>query len=619
MTDLTRYEDPFRPPHEKWAVATWAVSGLASIGLYFWSLYPAPIFLGFAALCMVMACLRLMPVMELTARARAMRGMDKSFISRKELIEIARKEPDTLVLGYGFSWTQKHAQLAHTLRQHDPERLVPRDTKMVGHRWIHGLGLEDEKVVRMPFAHAGVHTIIIGTTGAGKTRMFDMLIAQYIAAGYSVIILDPKGDQDMCDSARAGARELKDEDIVYFHPAFPERSHRIDPLANFNRPTELATRIASLIASESNSDPFTAFSMMALNKLAEGLLFVHARPSLVLLRRMLENGMTGLLIKVLETHFENVRPSRDSAGRELPHGWTSESRPYLASAKIKSEDDKATAMIQYYRDHIVAYHPNPIVEGLISSFEHDSTHFGKMVTSLMPVLIMLTSGAMGGLLSPDYEDPDDERPITNFKKVTQSGRCCYIGLDSLSDSMVASCIGALFLSDITAVAGDRYNFGETGPDAAKPPKIAVFVDEVAEIMNAPLVQLLNKGRGAGFTMYLATQAVSDITVRLGSVDHTYQALGNTNNLIALRCNDYGTQEYISQQLGEVSVASVSITQASSTDADNPLNFRGSVAEKLEREDKPLLSPDILGSLPDLEGVAKISGGRVIKWRTPILT
>lgn len=616
MSELIRYEDPFRPAHEKWAVGCWAASGIASALMYFFSTYPAPIFLGFASLCMVMTCMRLIPVMELMKRAKAMQGMEKSFISRKELIEIARKEPDTLVLGFGFPWTQEHAQLAHTLQLHGAERLVPRDDRQVGHRWIHGLGVDQERVVRMPFAHAGVHTLIIGTTGAGKTRLMDMLIAQYIGAGYSLIILDPKGDAELANLARQAAKELTGEDMVYFHPAFPERSHRIDPLANFNRVTELATRIASLIASESDSDPFTAFSMMALNKLAEALLFVHARPSLVLLRRLLENGMTGLLIKVLETHFENARPSRDASGRELPNGWTTEARPYLAKVQNKGEDDKAAALIQYYRDHIAAYNPNSTVEGLISSFEHDSTHFGKMVTSLMPVLIMLTSGPMADLLSPDYDDPDDERPITNFKKITKDGRVAYIGLDSLSDSMVASCIGALFLSDITAVAGDRYNFSE---DGQTDPKIAVFADEVGEIMNAPLVQLLNKGRGAGFTMYLATQTISDLTVRLGTIDRTYQALGNTNNMIALRCNDWGTQEYVSRHLGEVSVQSMSVTQATGTDANMPLNFRGTVAERLEREDKPLLSPELLGAIPDLEGVAKVSGGRVIKWRAPILT
>src|SRR5690606_13104037 len=132
-------------------------------------------------------------------------------------------------------------------------------------------------------------------------------------------------------------------------------------------------------------------------------------------------------------------------------------RGYAAKAN-GNEEKLAQGYIQYYRDHIIGTHPNATIEGLISSFEHDASHFGKMVTSLMPVLTMLTSGPMGALLSPDYDDPNDTRPISDFGKITRAGQVAYIGLDSLSDSMVASAIGALFLSDLTAVAGDRYNF-----------------------------------------------------------------------------------------------------------------------------------------------------------------
>src|SRR5690606_12870858 len=159
-----------------------------------------------------------------------------------------------------------------------------------------------------------------------------------------------------------------------------------DPLKNFNRSTELATRIASLIPSETGSDPFTAFAMMAINQLAEALLFISERPSIVVLRRLLEGGMTTLMIRVLETHFERCKPGRDTGGNELPNGWLVESRGYTNKVQGKGEDAMAQAYIQYYRDHIIRNHPNGTIEGLISSFEHDSSHFGKMVTSLMPVL-----------------------------------------------------------------------------------------------------------------------------------------------------------------------------------------------------------------------------------------
>jgi len=46
---------------------------------------------------------------------------------------------------------------------------------------------------------------------------------------------------------------------VHFHPAFPAESVRIDPLHSFNRATELASRVAALIPSETGNDPFKIF------------------------------------------------------------------------------------------------------------------------------------------------------------------------------------------------------------------------------------------------------------------------------------------------------------------------------------------------------------------------
>ena len=95
------------------------------------------------------------------------------------------------------------------------------------------------------------------------------------------------------------------------------------------------------------------------------------------------------------------------------------------------------------------------------------------------------------------------------------------------------------LADMTAVAGDRYNYGI---DEKK--SINVFVDEAAEVINNPTIQLLNKGRGAGFKMYIATQTFADFASRLGDENKARQVLANTNNKIALRILDAETQQYI---------------------------------------------------------------------------
>jgi conjugal transfer pilus assembly protein TraD len=38
----------------------------------------------------------------------------------------------------------------------------------------------------------------------------------------------------------------------------------------------------------------------------------------------------------------------------------------------------------------------------------------------------------------------------------------------------------------------------------KPGRISMFVDEAAEVVNLPFIQILNKGRGAGFQVVMAT-------------------------------------------------------------------------------------------------------------------
>ncbi len=80
--------------------------------------------------------------------------------------------------------------------------------------------------------------------------MFDILISQAILRGEAVIIIDPKGDKEMWTMHDACEAMGQPERFVSFHPAFPEESVRIDPLRNFTRVTEIASRLAALIPSE---------------------------------------------------------------------------------------------------------------------------------------------------------------------------------------------------------------------------------------------------------------------------------------------------------------------------------------------------------------------------------
>jgi hypothetical protein len=89
-----------------------------------------------------------------------------------------------------------------------------------------------------------------------NTRLFDLLVTQAVLRREAVVIIDPKGDQDLRNAAERACRSAGEPGrFVHFHPAFPQSSARIDPLHSFNRATEVASRVAALIPSETGNDP----------------------------------------------------------------------------------------------------------------------------------------------------------------------------------------------------------------------------------------------------------------------------------------------------------------------------------------------------------------------------
>jgi conjugal transfer pilus assembly protein TraD len=155
----------------------------------------------------------------------------------------------------------------------------------------------------------------------------------------------------------------------------------------------------------------------------------------------------------------------------------------------------------------------------------------------------------------------------------EAGEVLYVGLDSLSDTMVGSAIGSILIADLAAVAGDRYNH------QGRPSPVNVFIDEAAEVVNDPFTQLLNKGRGAGLRLTVATQTFTDFAARTGSEAKARQVLGNINNLIALRVLDAQTQEYVAESLPKARVVTILRVHGSTTDSTHPVLYTGNTASR----------------------------------------
>ena len=598
------YEMPWRPNFEAFEASGWVLGMAATSAVHLLTdLPPQPFYLslivmGGFALRRIPAAVHLYRVKQgLKAKPAVLMGQD-------ELIEQMLKNRGNLFLGTGFKWTQSEGQQVFELLKRDITKLMPKiPDGFMGSPWIHGISMQPDRPIEMKEDLTSLHTLIVGTTGSGKTREFDILISQAVLRGEAVIIIDPKGDKELAENAkRACELSGRPERFKYFHPAFPEKSVRISPTKNFGRATEVASRIAALMKSE-GGDPFQAFAQMALNNVIQALLLCGMLPTLVELRRTLEGGLAPLVICSIKAYGEKVHPHFEALAR-------------VALSKAQNDDMKAKALLMLYRTEIVPLAPSSDLEGLLSMFEHDKAHFGKMIASLLPVLNMLTAGHMGPILSPNMDDPDDEREITDSGKVIQGAEVLYMGLDSLSDSMVGSSIGSIFLADLAAVAGQRYNFED--PEELKRRPVNIFVDEAAETVNDQLVQLLNKGRGAGMRLYVATQTIADFEARMGSPAKARQVLGNTNHVIALRITDQETQKYIAEMIPPTYYKYVMRTQGNTT-KDDPHMHSLNVGERLMDEEGELFPAQLLGQLPNLEFLAILAGGRVEKGKIPVLT
>ena len=81
------------------------------------------------------------------------------------------------------------------------------------------------------------HLHLLGPTGTGKSTLLLNLIAQDIAAGRGVVVVEPKGDLIRDVVERIPARRL--EDVVLLDPADERHPVGLNPLARNGRPPEL--------------------------------------------------------------------------------------------------------------------------------------------------------------------------------------------------------------------------------------------------------------------------------------------------------------------------------------------------------------------------------------------
>ncbi len=618
---VRKYEMPWRTAYELYSTVVWLGAALFFTYVGLRAHMPAALGGTMALVCLLMTLYRVRQALQVLTVRASLSGKAMQVITTRQLCGLT-PAPDQVFLGFGFDWQPVHSQRLYELAKVNYRdylvspwflRLLgyqvdPQPDADIGMPYIHGVEPREQALYR-PLQNFEGGTLLVGTTQAGKGVALGSLITQAIKRQDVVVIIDPKNSKRLKDIVLRACEDYRAPDTFqWFHPAFPETGVRLDFTFNWQKPTEIASRIQAIMPADT-AGTFSSFGWDAINVVVQGLVDLDERPNLIKLAKYIEGGIEPVLEASLRRFFATLLGPH---WRERP-----DMRKLLDSAQrgnIRRPSESASndllAFVAFYEHQIPQSQHHKVIDAQVRTFRHNREHYQKITANLLPILSMLTSGDLGKSLSPDPFDADDLRPMMNFEKIERAGHVLYMCLDALPDPSVASAIGALGLADLAARAGMRYNLGGYR-------RMSLFVDEVSNVINQPLIEILNKGAEGGIYTTCAMQTLADLAKRLGSEDAARMALGNLNNVIALRSKDRPTQDFIVETFGKTAIHTVRVGLNHAADAhlgDFTAVHSTQIAESLEEA----IPADILGKLPNLQYFASVSGGRLIKGRFPLL-
>jgi type IV secretory pathway TraG/TraD family ATPase VirD4 len=350
------------------------------------------------------------------------------------------------------------------------------------------------RISRIPFGvDRGVHGIVLGATGSGKTVTQTAIAQAYILAGLPVIAVDPKGDgflrEVLAESTRKAGRRFREWE--------PFGKTVYNPFAR-GGPTEVADKA---LAGHSFSDD-------------------HYR---LITQRLLGQALATM-----------------KAAGEWPPTLSTVVR-YMDPERL---DDLASRVDGDVKDRVSSY-----VDGLTARHKAD-------LSGGRDQLAVLAEGELGPYLDPSPTVPDEffDRLIpaserrTNLQEIKldesfRSGETLYIRTESDRYPEAARLLGAAIIIDLVTLTADLRGREFRG---------LVLVDEFSAVSAEKIFRLFGRARDAGMSILLGTQSLADL--RSARPDDpsdtlTEQVLTNLEFAVVHRQSDPASAERLAQMAG----------------------------------------------------------------------
>lgn len=588
----------------------------------------------------------------------------------------AKNITNKLFIGYGYEFLPKHARRLAKLQEQGLKQL-PHGK---GSAQIHNLERR-HKPLFMSLQNIKDHAIVFGTTGSGKTRFFDLLITQAIERNDTVIIIDPKGDHDLKRRARRicacthrdGAfhvLDVKDPNLTTsafnlfgsstsasdiadkLTSLMKQSTFDTDSFASYGQeavacavtaldcldlPVDIyhicnhaniesyfdgmVAGLSKLTAKTQNRDLAVYFARLLKGYSIEKHLYTHVRDFLVSIGdeaqldgisdisedslldpevalSLTPEQLSALKEKVKAQNDENniveaqIADTDASSGtnNNADNGSNKTGNFADNSNTIKTETDSKETEVKPKRR---GRPPKKKVEDTTSATAVDTKASGtsknetkkttakKRTAKPKNVKIQVKAAAF----------------LTYYKYLKQHSN---LDIDPEFDKI---------MSILQAPKFDK---------VMKRRKVSIFIDEASEVVNEALLQLLNKARGADFSITIATQTFSDLAKRCGSKDAAMQLIGNCNTMYSLRVKDEETASVITSSLPNTTFYTKNISTGTMSDTYKE-NYKDSASISANTYIDRIFPSSALMELPNFEYVAKLSDGRFVKGVIPILT
>lgn len=530
-----------------------------------------------------------------------------SKLSLRELEKIAaskRHKPSSAVfLGYGYVFTPKHAELLNNKLKKSSKR-GSAFIEAFGAGYFDDLEFFARKKLFVATKILASHLLIFGTTGSGKTRLFDLLISQAILRGDCVIIFDPKGDADLIEKTRSCCRYAgRPLDFLRLDTENPQHSICFNPLSCFDNASEIGERISSLMEASASGSAFKNYANLAITAAAVALLKLHKPLTLRNLKEAVGNNDLNFsaLKQTLERIVQKLSLSEASVFWERLRKLMHDEKKF--NLKVKA--------LQSFYSYLIDkkfMEKDPDLEILFLTCAIDKEYFAKVTNGVLPILASLTSGSRTSVLSNE-----DLLQSLDFSQIINAKKVLHIALPSLKDLKASQNLGKILLSDLTSKAASVYNQHILKGELSKN-KVCIFIDECGEVASSALVQLLNKARGANFSLTLAVQSFRDL-VKNGGSDQALQILDNCNSKLILRVGSLETASVFCDCIDKAYLANQSKSCQQSFSCCGQSDGQSS-AELSKKE--ALISPQMLMGLKNLEYAACLGGNTLIKGRLPFI-